>query len=107
MIGAPLDRHQLDPFDYSETVLVAGQIVTIPSAILPGDLSRAVVVVQYAGGPFRFTLHGISPSPTFGGPAEDGDAEDLNGYEARKWRACLAQGATSGTTRAWIYLRRL
>lgn len=104
MIGAPLDRHQFVPIDYLETMLAGAQVTAIPAAKLPdGDLA---VIVHYQGGPFRFTLHGFAPTGTFGWPADDGDADDLNRYEAAQWRACLAAGATSGTVRVGIYQRR-
>lgn len=106
MIASPTDRHQLDPLDYIETALVGAALASIPAVKLPADLADVAVVIHYAGGPFRFTVHGTVPGPAFGWPAEDGDAEDLSGYEAKKWQACLALGATAGTVRVGIYLRR-
>lgn len=104
MIGQPVDRHQFVPHDYIETALVEAQIASIPANKLPdGELA---VIVHYEGGPFRVTLHGISPTATFGWPAEDGEAEDLNRHEAARWQARLAAGATAGKIRVGIYVRR-
>ena len=105
MIASPERRHEFDPVDYVETALTGNEVASIPVDTLTRS-GEVHVIVHYAGGPFRVTLHGTAPSPTFGGPAEDGDADDLNVYEAKKWRVCLAQGATIGTIRAWIYERR-
>ena len=84
MIAAPHARHELDPVDYLETVLAGSAQVSIPADKFPParELPDLVVVVHYWGGPFRFRVDGPAPSATNGWPATDGDAQDLNGYEA-------------------------
>lgn len=108
MIGQPERRHELEPVGYLEMTLADATVAAIPAEQIPavGDTGEAVVVVHYTGGPFRFRVDGEAPSPTNGWPAADGDAQDLNGYEAAKWRVCLAAEGRAGVVRAGIYVRR-
>ena len=105
MIGTLSDRerHHFAPTGYLELGVGPGQTAQIPASDIPGG--QVLAVIHYAGGPFRFRVDGADPSLTNGWPAEDGDTDDCNRFEAMNWRACLAQGATSGTIRVGLYRR--